>query len=66
MAKVFNITLTAHQNPDSRDGKPEIFRVEKVIDSVKYLPGEMITKKEVHQLCADEAWKVIVLRSDPN
>lgn len=36
------------------------FRVEKVVNSIRYKPGQFLTEVQVEELCEDEEWKVIV------
>jgi hypothetical protein len=53
VAKQRQIFLTKDLSEDS-------FRVEKVINSVRYLPGQYLTEVQVEDLCEDEEWKVTV------
>jgi hypothetical protein len=68
MSKIKTMTLTfPHPNMD-RDFVPNgpfdpdhyVYRVAKVTDSVEYVPGKTLLKKEVDALCESKAWKVIV------
>ena len=43
-------------------GKPmEFYKVEKVVNSVAYTPGQTLDRKHVGHLCENEAWYVEVI-----
>lgn len=46
--------------PETKEGKG--YQVGKVTDSVKYTPGDIITKREVDELCGAKDWKVTVIQ----
>lgn len=37
------------------------YRVDKVVNSVEYYPGQMLTRKEVADLCDATSWEVNVV-----
>lgn len=37
------------------------YRVEQVTDSVEFRPGQLLSRKEVEDLCASKEWKVTVV-----
>ena len=42
----------------TKDGKH--FLVEKITDSIDYLPGQYLHENEVRTLCASDRWKVTI------
>lgn len=63
--KVKKLTL-AHTHSHGgwrRDNAGNIcpYRVEKVCDSVDYVPGDVLSKDEVASLCRNQAWSVIIV-----
>ncbi len=55
MTKIKTITLSAGWSGDQ-------FRVEKITDSIEYLPMAMINKADVETLCRSRDWKVTVTK----
>lgn len=55
MTKIKTITLSAGWSGDQ-------FRVEKITDSIEYLPRAMINKDDVEALCRANGWKVTVVK----
>lgn len=68
MSKIKTVTLTfPHRNVDPSfvpngpfDPDRYVYRITKVTDSVEYVPGNTLLKKEVDVLCESKSWKVIV------
>lgn len=67
MSKTATLTLVHRQTPNwshtDTKGQPEIvdhFTVEKITDSVDYMPGQDLTKAQVADLCRNGGWKVII------
>lgn len=42
-------------------GTEKFYKVDKITDSVDFIPGQTTTKKEVEELCASKEWKVTVI-----
>lgn len=64
--KTRGITLSyPHQQPNTPDGKPYRYRVEKVQESVVYHPGDLLESKQVEELCEKDNWRVTVVKVQP-
>lgn len=49
-------------NPnEADDGTQYRFRVEKVQDSIDYLPGDFLPRALVSALCENSAWEVVII-----
>lgn len=57
--KTIHVTYP-HPNPNEGKGINELYRVEKVTDSVLYYPNQFLTRNQVDDLCASSIWKVTV------
>lgn len=67
MSKQATLTLVHIATPDwsmtDQRGNPTLvhhFTVERVTDSIEYLPGRDLSKDEVELLCKNSAWKIII------
>jgi len=65
--KIYGLTLSYGPHPNGwvmphpkRDDLPA-YRVEKVVDSVDYHPGQILHENEVRTLCASRRWKVTIV-----
>lgn len=65
--KTKTISLThGYWDEDIRDlnerGKQanRIYKVERITDSTEFLPGQLLKKKQVDELCSSKEWKVTV------
>jgi ribosomal protein S17 len=60
--KIKTITvIPGYAHPDkleTKEGKG--YKVNKVTDSVEFTPGDILTRKEVDELCQSKEWKVTV------
>src|SRR5262245_15338680 len=58
--KIAKLTLSFpwfnHEHRSDKDR--ERYRVEKITNSVEFIPGEMLTKDQVAQLCKSDLWSV--------
>lgn len=60
--KIRTLTVSfGHPDPHDALNASPLFRVERVTDSVEFVPGQMLSKKEVDVLCASQAWKVTTI-----
>ncbi len=60
MSKQATLTLIHWKQWTSGDKPTSYFTVEKVTDSVSYLPGQNLSMEEVQDLCQNTAWKVTI------
>ena len=60
MSKIKTMTVSWGW-PDLNDVAVKHYHVEKITDSVKYHPGQQLTKREVDDLCESKTWKVTVI-----
>jgi hypothetical protein len=49
--RIINLTKDLSENE---------YRAEKVVNSIRYKPGQFLTEAQVEELCEDQEWKVIV------
>lgn len=66
MSKTKGITLSyPHQQANTPDGKPYLYRIEKVQESVDYFPGQLLDQSTVRRLCEHDGWRVTVVKVQP-
>jgi hypothetical protein len=60
--KIKTITL-AHPipNPNDRENKNPLYRVNRLTDSTEFSPRQLLTKKQVDELCVADDWKVYIV-----
>lgn len=58
--KTKTLTLIWHLNGTSVDGKPWLYRVVQITDSIDFHPGQMLHQNEVQALCTFRDWKVTI------
>jgi hypothetical protein len=45
---------------------PKAFEVTNIVNSVDYVPGQKLTKKEVENLCLNKKWLVEIIKTEKN
>lgn len=62
MSKIATITLT-YPHPDKDSDRTDLYRVEKITDSMRHAPLALLTRSEVEWLTGSKNYKVTILPS---